>query len=70
MEPKKDYIKDLLLHETKQMEKSTQALMGLAILIVEEKLKHNHSYVLEVLNKYRKVNIELTDVIIYISKNH
>ena len=62
---KENHIEILFSNETKQIEESTQALSALSLLIDSEKVKNNYSLVYELLNKYRKINIELTEALIF-----
>ena len=64
---KENYIENLFSNETKQMEDSTQVLAALAILMDSEKAENNYSIVYEALNKYKKINIELNELLIYMN---
>ena len=64
---KENYIENLFSNETKQIEESTQALVALALLIDSDKAKNNYSFVYEALNKYKKINIELNEALIFMN---
>jgi hypothetical protein len=65
----KCHIENLISHEVKQMEESMNAIIGVSDLINAETVKKNYDFAYEALNRLRKINIELTETLIFWSNS-
>jgi hypothetical protein len=59
-----NYIEKLISNEISQMKDSMDSLAALSYLIDSETVKENYAFSYEALNRFKKINIEMTEALI------